>query len=134
MNAGRLLPTQDYLPGCSLPAHLSPFSDSKKSTEAWLNYRGGLTDVAPGFGAGVLDYRPPEADYLEGLVSLAEIRGKSIHAQPDDDPDISVMNVDDDLDEPDQTVLKAANCSQESNNMDKKKKKNNTKLKKIRKG
>lgn len=35
-------------------------------------------NAAPGFGAGSALYRPPEMDYLAGLVSLAETRGAAV--------------------------------------------------------
>ncbi|KAF8563276.1 hypothetical protein P879_08793 [Paragonimus westermani] len=102
LNAGRLLPAQDYLPGATLPPHLSPFAASSRRNGSFedpllvtVNQRGGLTGVAPGFGEGAALYRPPEADYLAGLVSLAELRGSAVQACADPYHDTKELELDD---------------------------------------
>ncbi|VEL30471.1 unnamed protein product, partial [Protopolystoma xenopodis] len=79
LNSGRLLPGQDYLPGVELPAHLSPFSIAlQNETSIRPHISGGLTSIVPGMGVGAQLYKPPEVDYLAGLVSLAETRGSAV--------------------------------------------------------
>ncbi|KAA3678900.1 pescadillo [Paragonimus westermani] len=102
LNAGRLLPAQDYLPGATLPPHLSPFAASSRRNGSLedpllvtVNQRGGLTGVAPGFGEGAALYRPPEADYLAGLVSLAELRGSAVQACADPYHNTKELELDD---------------------------------------
>lgn len=84
LNAGRLLPTQDYLISASLPPHLSPFAtavtEDLRSNMLDALKRAATVSTAPGYGAGSVLYRPPEVDYLAGLVSLAEVRGAAIAA------------------------------------------------------